>query len=73
MNKITKLATAIIVLSMLTFASAKSAITERAAQIEGDRGEVIGWAIAAGAACVLGALVYAAYTTVITKWIGKIN
>ena len=72
MNKLTKTVNTLVVLSMLTFLAAKTAVTERFEKIDNDRGDVPGWAIASGAACVLAAVVYAAYSKVINKWIGKI-
>lgn len=73
MKKITKFTNTVVVLSMLTFLAAKTALTERFEKIDNDRGDVPGWAIASGAACVLAALVYTAYSGVINKWIGKIK
>lgn len=73
MKKITKTANTIVVLSMLTFLAAKTAVSDRLAKIDNDRGDVPGWAIASGAACVLAALVYTAYSGVINKWIAKIK
>ncbi len=73
MNKITKFANTVVMLSMLTFLAAKTAISARLKEIDNDRGDVPGWAIASGAACVLAALVYAAYSKVINQWIGKIK
>ncbi len=73
MNKITKLTNTVVMLSMLTFLAAKTAIGARLKEIDNDRGDVPGWAIASGAACVLAALVYTAYSGVINKWIGKIK
>lgn len=72
MNKIIRYTNVAIMLSMLTFTAAKTALVERFEQMDNDRGDVPGWAIASGAACVLAALVYAAYSKVINKWIGKI-
>lgn len=73
MKKITKFANTVVMLSMLTFLAAKTAISTRIKEIDNDRGDVPGWAIASGAACVLAALVYTAYSGVINKWIGKIK
>jgi asparagine N-glycosylation enzyme membrane subunit Stt3 len=77
MKKITRAANTIVVLSMLTFlaatTAAKTAITGRLERIDNDRGDVPGWAIASGAACVLAALVYTAYSNVINKWIKRIS
>ena len=73
MKQITKAANTIVVLSVLAFLAAKTALTKRLAQIDNDRGDVPGWAIASGAACVLAALVYTAYRNVINKWIAKIQ
>lgn len=73
MNKITKFTNTVVMLSMLTFLAAKTAISARLKEIDNDRGDVPGWAIASGAACVLAALVYTAYSGVINKWIGKIK
>ncbi len=73
MKKITKFTNTVLVLSMLTFLAVKTAITERFEEIDNDRGDVPGWAIASGAACVLAAIVYTAYSGVINKWVGKIK
>lgn len=73
MKKLTKTVSTLVVLSMLTFLAAKTAVTERFEKIDNDRGDVPGWAIASGAACVLAALVYTAYSAVINKWIAKIK
>lgn len=73
MKKITKTVNNIVVLSMLTFLAAKTAVSARLEKIDNDRGDVPGWAIASGAACVLAALVYTAYSGVINKWIAKIK
>lgn len=73
MKKFTKTVNTLAVLSMLAGLAAKTAVTARFAEINDDRGDVPGWAIASGAACVLAALVYAAYSAVINKWITKIN
>ena len=76
MKKIIRYANTVVMLSVLTFLAAKNAITRRFAEVTetgDDRGEIPGWAIASAAACVLGAVVYAAYSTVINKWVGKIN
>lgn len=73
MKKITMTVNTVVVLSMLTLLAAKTAVVERFDKIDNDRGDVPGWAIASGAACVLAALVYAAYSAVINKWIGKIK
>ena len=73
MKKFTKTVNTIVVLSMLAFLAAKTAVVERFEKIDDDRGDVPGWAIASGAACVLAALVYTAYSGVINKWIAKIN
>jgi len=73
MKKITKYANTVVMLSMLMYLAVKTAITQRLPAMDDDRGEVPGWAIASAAACVLGAVVYAAYSTVINKWVSKIN
>lgn len=73
MKKITKFTNTVVMVSMLTFLAVKAAVSERFERIDNDRGDVPGWAIASGAACVLAALVYTAYSTVINKWIGKIH
>ena len=50
-----------------------TAARNRARQLEGDRGDVPGWAIASGAACVLALVVYTAYSGVINKWTASIK
>jgi hypothetical protein len=65
-----------IMLAMMTLvavSAARTVIAARLKELDNDRGDVPGWAIASGAACVLGALVYAAYSGVINKWIKKIQ
>ena len=42
-------------------------------RLDHESGEIPGWAIASAAACVLGLVVYTAYSNVITKWTGKIK
>lgn len=73
MKKIIRYANIVVMLSMLTLAAAKTAVVQRFEQMDNDRGDVPGWAIASGAACVLAAIVYAAYSKVINKWVGKIS
>jgi hypothetical protein len=73
MKKITQYATTVTMLVIITLSLAKTALHERLEAIDNDRGDVPGWAIASGAACLLAALVYHAYSGVITKWISKIN
>jgi hypothetical protein len=64
-----RLAAAAVVLVSLTL----TMTTGRASRLRRDSGDVPGWAIASGAACVLALAVYAAYSNVIDTWIGKIT
>jgi hypothetical protein len=73
MQKITKNVTTVAVMAILALSVAKTAVAGRLEKLDNDRGDVPGWAIASGAACVLAALVYAAYNAVISKWIAKIQ
>jgi hypothetical protein len=52
---------------------AQTKLSQRAKQMDHDRGDIPGWAISAAAACVFGALVYAAVSGVVSKYIGKIK
>jgi uncharacterized membrane protein len=54
---------------------ARAALTERMSTLreDDDRGDIPGWAIAAGASVVLGLLVWAAVQGVVGNYIGKIN
>lgn len=73
MRKITQYATTVTMLVIIALSAVKTALHERLKALDDDRGDVLGWAIASGAACLLAGLVYAAYHAVITKWLAKIN
>jgi hypothetical protein len=73
MKKITIYTIMLAMLGLVVASGVRGAVALRLHRLDGDRGDVPGWAIASGAACVLGALVYAAYNSVISKWIGKIK
>jgi hypothetical protein len=60
----------VLVAVLLTAQTATARVRDRAAD---DRGDVPGWAIASGAACVLALLVYTAYSGVINSWTAKIH
>ena len=73
MNKITQYPIALAVFAVVALSTAKTAVVERWDKMDRDRGDVPGWAIAAGATCVLAAVVYAAFSAVINKWVAKIK
>jgi hypothetical protein len=74
MNKrITSYTIMLAMMTLVAVSAARTVIAARLKELDNDRGDVPGWAIASGAACVLGALVYAAYSGVINKWIKKIQ
>jgi hypothetical protein len=73
MQRITRYANTVAVLTVIALRTTRIAVAGRLRQLDNDRGDVPGWAIASGAACVLAALVYAAYNAVISKWIAKIK
>jgi ABC-type Co2+ transport system permease subunit len=50
-----------------------AAVLRRVRRLQHDRGDIPGWAIAAGASVVFGLLVWAAVDGVVTNYIGKIN
>lgn len=66
-------ATKAAVLTILLLTRAHTALTRRIAQMDSDRGDIPGWAIASAAACVFGAIVYAAVSGVVTKYVAKIR
>jgi hypothetical protein len=72
-KRITSYTITLATLTLLALTTARTVIAARLKELDNDRGDVPGWAIASGAACVLGALVYAAYSGVINKWIKKIQ
>ena len=64
---------AILMLStMTTLATTRTAVAARWDKLDRDRGDIPGWAIASGAAVVLGLAVYAAFRTTINKYIAQI-
>jgi hypothetical protein len=65
-NKVTMMA--IVFVSL-----AQARLSQRAKRLDHDRGDIPGWAIASAAACVFGALVYAAVSGVVTKYMAKIK
>jgi hypothetical protein len=73
MQKIIRYANTLAVLTVIALRTTRTAVAGRLQELDNDRGDVPGWAIASGAACVLAALVYAAYNAVISKWIAKIK
>lgn len=73
MKKANAYVTRLTVMTIMLVSLAQTKLSERAKQLDNDRGDIPGWAIAAAAACVLGALVYAAVSGVVTKYIGKIK
>lgn len=73
MKKIKRCATWVVVLGIVAVSLARATVSERLKDFDRERGDVPGWAIASGAACVLAAVVYTAYSAVIKKWIAKIH
>jgi hypothetical protein len=73
MKKITAYTIMLTMMALVVLGGVRDAVAVRLQRLDNDRGDVPGWAIASGAACVLGALVYAAYNGVINKWIKKIQ
>ncbi len=73
MNKALAVATSVTTTVIIALGAARGAASARLRMMDNDRGDVPGWAIASGAACVLALLVYAAYSAVISKWIAKIQ
>jgi len=73
MKKAHAYVTRLAVMTIVLVSLAQTKLTERAKQLDNDRGDIPGWAISAAAACVFGALVYAAVSGVVTKYIGKIK
>jgi hypothetical protein len=72
-KRITSYTIMLAMMALVAVSAARTVIAARLKELDNDRGDVPGWAIASGAACVLGALVYAAYSGVINKWIKKIQ
>ena len=72
-KRITSYTIMLAMMTLVAVSAARTVIAARLKELDNDRGDVPGWAIASGAACVLGALVYAAYSSVINKWIKKIQ
>ena len=52
---------------------AQAKLSQRVKQLDKDRGEIPGWAIASAAACVFGGIVYLAVSGVVTKYVAKIK
>jgi ABC-type Co2+ transport system permease subunit len=73
MKKANACVTRLTVVMIVLVSLAQTKLAQRAKQLDNDRGDIPGWAIAAAAACVFGALVYAAVSGVVTKYIGKIK
>jgi hypothetical protein len=65
----------LLVLTLAVLTLAKAALTDRIETIrkDHDRGDIPGWAIAAGASVVLGLLVWAAVQGVVSNYINKID
>lgn len=66
-----RLATTLMLL-MLTINALATRAQSRLSRLRRDSGDVPGWAIASGAACVLALAVYVPYHDVINHWIGNI-
>jgi hypothetical protein len=73
MNKANAFVTKVTVMTITLVSVAQAKLSERAKQLDNDRGDIPGWAISAAAACVFGALVYAAVSGVVSKYMAKIK
>jgi len=73
MNKANAFVTKVTVMTIMLVSVAQAKLSERAKQLDNDRGDIPGWAISAAAACVFGALVYAAVSGVVSKYMAKIK
>ncbi len=68
-RRLARIATTFVLLAI----SSHAALTRRLRQLDRDRGDIPGWAIAAGASVVFGLLVWAAVNGVVGSYITKIN
>ncbi|MCW2631756.1 MAG: hypothetical protein JWR88_718 [Pseudonocardia sp.] len=73
MTKANAYVTKVTMMAIVFVSHAQTKLSQRAKQMDHDRGDIPGWAISAAAACVFGALVYAAVSGVVSKYIGKIK
>jgi ABC-type Co2+ transport system permease subunit len=73
MHKTTAYVTRLTVTTILLMSLAQATLAQRVKQLDKDRGDIPGWAIAAAAACVFGALVYAAVSGVVAKYTARIK
>jgi hypothetical protein len=72
MTRFSRQVTLLLLSTLATLATARTAVAARWDKLDRDRGDVPGWAIASGAAVVLGLAVYAAFRTTINKYIAQI-
>jgi hypothetical protein len=73
MNRLQAYTSKLTVIMILAISILHAKLSQRVKELDDDRGDIPGWAIASAAACVFGGLVYVAVSGVVTKYVANIK